>query len=207
MDRRDRRRAATSSHAGASPAGSSIRGQGVVRGTPGCQLGRAGAVPADRSISFAPLSERLGPCLPSKREAFDSPAVLRFLCLIARVAQRQRRCAQTASSAGSNPAPGTAAWARSTTAVQPHDKRQTRGSIPPAPTNVRFHGEAVGTERCLASSAARVQLPHSPPAVVTCPRSPTGHGRRPPKAEVAGSNPAGDTTFNQPFARRARADG
>ena len=28
-------------------------------------------------IRFAPLSERLGPCLPSKREAFDSPAVLR----------------------------------------------------------------------------------------------------------------------------------
>ena len=37
--------------------------------------------------------------------------------------------------------------------------------------------------------------------LVICPRSPTGHGRRPPKAEVAGSNPAGDTTFNQPFAR------
>ena len=80
VDRTVRRRAATSSHAGASPAGSSIRGQGVVRGTPGSQLGRAGAVPADRSnsYSFAPLSERLGPCLPSKREAFDSPAVLRF---------------------------------------------------------------------------------------------------------------------------------
>ena len=52
----------------------------------------------------------------------------------ARVAQRKRQCAQTARSAGSNPAPGTAPQARSTTAVPPLDKRQTRGSNPPAPT-------------------------------------------------------------------------
>lgn len=33
-------------------------------------------IPVRVPFSFAPLSERLGPCLPSKREAFDSPAVL-----------------------------------------------------------------------------------------------------------------------------------
>ena len=51
------------------------RDQGVGRGTPACQVGGAGAAPAGRSI-HAPLSERLGPCLPSKRGAFDSLTVL-----------------------------------------------------------------------------------------------------------------------------------
>ena len=49
----DRRRAATSSHAGASPARS----------------------------SFVPLSERLGPGLPNRRAGFDSLAVLETACV------------------------------------------------------------------------------------------------------------------------------
>src|SRR4051812_4262493 len=53
LDRRDRRRAATSSHAGASPARS----------------------------SFVPLSERLGPGLPNRRAGFDSLAVLETACV------------------------------------------------------------------------------------------------------------------------------
>jgi hypothetical protein len=55
----DRRRAATSSHAGASPARSSIH---VVR-------------------RHVPLSERLGPGLPNRRAGFDSLAVLETACV------------------------------------------------------------------------------------------------------------------------------
>jgi hypothetical protein len=90
----DRRRAATSSHAGASPARS----------------------------SFVPLSERLGPGLPNRRAGFDSPAVLETACVdpvmphgvarsstsFTRVAKLETQTPVDRPTAGSNPAPGAA---------------------------------------------------------------------------------------------------
>ena len=118
---------------------------------PWCKRANA-LLPAEwigRSPPKAALGVRIS---PGRRIWSRTHLVRRRRCLRREVGfdsprDRSTRCGSSWSSSGSyKPAlapdrreawvrfPAAARWARSTTAVQPHDKRPTRGSTPPAPT-------------------------------------------------------------------------